>query len=192
MVMSSASRHGSCGLNWSSAVSATDIHAASNGSDTIMVTARSTSTTLDCPDSTPANSPATCTVRVADTDSGTKTAPQRTVRLSFTSQPAGSTASVTPCLLTANADGVSSSCTVMFSANTLVIYNNTATSNPYAPSLHAALNVCDTIMVTARSTSTTLDCPDSTPANSPATCTVRVADTDSGTKTAPQDRKSVV
>src|SRR3989442_5271941 len=102
MVMSSASRHGSCGLNWSSAVSATSIHAASNGSDTIMVTARSTSTTLDCPDSTPANSPATCTVRVADTDSGTKTAPQDPNSIRLNSNHVRTTATVSPFLLTAN------------------------------------------------------------------------------------------
>src|SRR2546427_4871107 len=94
--------------------------------------------------------------------------------------------SVTPCLLTANADGVSSSCTVMFSANTLGSYTIKASYTPSSTYIHAASNSRRTNTSNSHTTSTTLYFPDSTPANSPATCTVRVADTDSGTKTAPQ------
>src|SRR5437867_3842160 len=158
----------------------------SAGTFTLTVTARTTSTTLDCPDSTPANSPATCTVRVADTDSGTKTAPQGTVSFSFTSQPAGSSPSVTPCLLTANADGVSSSCTVMFSANTLGSYTIKASYRPSAASIHAASDGSDTIMVTARATSTTVECtPPTIPAGVSTTCTATVTDTETGAPSTP-------
>src|SRR2546422_7890083 len=113
-----------------------------------MVTARSSSTRMDCQASTPGNSRATCWVRVPDTDSGTKTAPQGTVGFSFTSQPAGSTASVTPCLVTTNARVNCTRCTIMFSANTLGSYTIKASYTPSATSIHAASNGSDTIMVT--------------------------------------------
>ena len=147
---------------------------------------RATSTTLDCPASTPANSPAMCTVTVTDTASGTKSAPAGTVDFSFTSQPAGSTAAMTPnpCTLAPSSTSTST-CTVFFSADTIGSYTILASYNPAPLSVHGASSGSDTITVTARSTSTTLDCPASTPANSPAMCTVTVTDTDSGTKSAP-------
>src|SRR5438128_9779334 len=85
-------------------------------SDTVQVIARSTQTTLDCPPSTPANSPLTCTVTVQDTASGTKSPPVGTVSFTISGGPAGSTSSVTPCALAPTTTS-SSSCTVMFTAN---------------------------------------------------------------------------
>jgi hypothetical protein len=146
---------------------------------------RSTSTTLDCPATTPANTPATCTATVTDTASGTKSAPLGTVSFSVTSQPAGSTATVTPTCALAPASSSSSTCTAVFSADTLGNYTIEATYNPAPTSIHASSSGSDTINVTARSTSTTLDCPASTPANTPATCIVTVKDIDAPPKSPP-------
>src|SRR5438034_4103296 len=70
--------------------SGSPLHTASDGSDTVIVTTRSTTTVLDCPATTSANSPLGCTVTVTDTASGTKSPPTGTVSFSFTSQPSRS------------------------------------------------------------------------------------------------------
>src|SRR5205814_798486 len=150
----------------------------------VQVIARSTQTTLDCPASTPANSPLSCTVTVEDTASGTNSPPIGTVSFMITGGPAGSTSSVTPCALAPTTTS-SSSCTVMFSADKPGNYTITATYSPAPESVHAGSSGTDMVQVIARSTQTTLDCPPSTPANSPLTCTVTVQDTASGTKRPP-------
>src|SRR2546425_3522662 len=170
----------------------TSVHATSNGSDTVMVTARTTSTTLDCPASTPANSPLSCTVTVADTDSAPKSAPLGMVSFVVSTSPSGSSSAVAPNPCTLTPGTTSSTCLVTFTANTLGSYTITATYNPAPTSVHATSNGSDTVMVTARTTSTTLDCPASTPANSPLSCTVTVADTDSAPKSAPLGMVSFV
>src|SRR5438045_8434516 len=88
---------------------ADSIHAGSSGTDMVQVIARSTQTTLDCPPSTPANSPLSCTVTVQDTASGTKSPPVGTVSFMISGGPARSTSSVTPCPL-APTTASSSSC----------------------------------------------------------------------------------
>jgi hypothetical protein len=186
MVLFSADTIGSYTITGTYDPAPTSIHSGSSGSDTIAVVARTTSTTLDCPASTPANSAATCTVTVTDTDTGTKSVPAGTVDFSFTSQPSGSTATVAPDPCTLAPTGASSSsCTVVFSADTLGSYTIQATYDPAPTSIHAASSGTDTIVVVARSTSTTIACPASTQANVPASCTVTVTDTDTGTKSAP-------
>src|SRR3989475_8172405 len=99
--------------------------------------------------------------------------------------PSGSSSAVAPNPCTLTPGTTSSTCLVTFSANTLGSYTITATYNPAPTSVHATSNGSDTVMVTARTTSTTLDCPASTPANSPLSCTVTVADTDNAPKSAP-------
>jgi hypothetical protein len=148
---------------------------------------RTTSTTVDCPASTPANSPASCTVTVSDTDSAPKSPPLGDVDFAFTAKPAGSTPTITPdpCALTANLNGTSSSCTVAFTGDKTGSYTVEGTYQPLPASVHAASSGSDTISVSARTTSTTVDCPASTPANSPASCTVTVSDTDSAPKSPP-------
>src|SRR2546426_984645 len=129
-----------------------------------MVTARTTSTTLDCPASTPANSPLSCTVTVADTDSAPKSAPLGMVSFVVSTSPSGSSSAVAPNPCTLTPGTTSSTCLVTFTANTLGSYtitatfffNDTATTEIYTLSLHDALPIC--------TTSTTLDCPASTPA----------------------------
>src|SRR3989475_3833012 len=157
-----------------------------------MVTARTTSTTLDCPASTPANSPLSCTVTVAAVDSAPKSAPLGMVSFVVSTSPSGSSSAVAPNPCTLTPGTTSSTCLVTFTANTLGSYTITATYNPAPTSVHATSNGSDTVMVTARTTSTTLDCPASTPANSPLSCTVTVADTDSAPKSAPLGMVSFV
>jgi hypothetical protein len=166
------------------------VHTGSTGSDTIQVTARTTSTSVECPASTPANTPTTCTVTVTDTDSGTKSPPLGDVDFAIPAQPAGSTATVTPdpCALTPDTTTVAtddSTCTVTFTANTVGNYTITGTYQPAPASVHTGSTGSDTIQVRARTTSTSVECPASTPANTPTTCTVTVTDTDSGTKSPP-------
>jgi hypothetical protein len=166
------------------------VHAGSSGTDTISVTARSTSTSVDCPASTPVNTPAACTVTVTDTDTAPKSPPLGDVDFTFTDQPAGSIAVVAPdpCTLAPDPSPATddSSCTITFTANTLGSYTIKGTYQPAAASVHATSDDSDTILVTARTTSTTVDCPASTPANTPVSCTVTVKDTDSAPKSPPQ------
>jgi hypothetical protein len=152
-------------------------------------TTRTTSTTVDCPASTPANAPATCTVTVKDTAAGTKSPPLGTVDAEVTAGPPDSTATVTDCALAPVATTPAtddSSCTITFTADTLGSYTIEATYQPAPGSVHASSSGTDAITVIARSTSTTVDCPASTPANAPATCTVTVTDIDAAPKSPPQ------
>ncbi len=80
--------------------------------------------------------------------SGTKSAPAGTVGFSFTSQPAGSTPTITPnpCTLTP-ASGSSSTCTVEFNSTKAGDYTIEASYNPAPLSVHAASSGSDTITV---------------------------------------------
>jgi hypothetical protein len=186
MVSFNADKLGSYTITGTYTPAAGSIHAASSGSDTVQVIARTTTTTVDCPASTPANSPAMCTVTVTDVASGTKSSPLGSVGFTTTGGPAGSSSSITPnpCTL-APSSGSASSCMVTFNADRPGSYTVTGSYSPAADSIHAASTGVDTIEVVARTTSTTVDCPDATPANSPAMCTVTVTDIASGTKSPP-------
>src|SRR5207248_8958176 len=110
--------------------------------------------------STPANSPATCTVTVTDTASGAKSAPLGTVGFTISGGPAGSVSTVapSPCTL-APSSSSTSSCTVSFSADKIGNYTINATYSPVSGSIHAGSSGSDTLQVIARTTSTSLDCP---------------------------------
>src|SRR2546426_73146 len=101
-----------------------------------MVTTRTTSTSLHCPASTPANSPLSCTVTVADTDSAPKSAPLGMVSFERSTTPPNSSHPVTPNPCTLSPGTTSSTCLVTFTANTLGSYTITATYNPAPPSVH--------------------------------------------------------
>src|SRR3989442_4567088 len=103
----------------------------------------------------------------------------------FLKAQAGMRSAVVPGLQTFALATSSSTCLVTFTANTLGSYTITATYNPAPTSVHATSNGSDTVIVTARTTSTTLDCTASTPATSPPSCTTTAADTDSSPKSAP-------
>src|SRR3989441_6821842 len=81
--------------------------------------------------------------------------------------PSGSSSAVAPNPFLQAEDGIRNTLVTGVQACALPIYTITATYNPAPTSVHATSNGSDTVMVTARTTSTTLDCPASTPANSP-------------------------
>src|SRR3989475_12626576 len=115
-----------------------------------MVTARTTSTTLDCPASTPANSPLSCTVTVADTDSASKSAPLGMVSCVVSTSPSGSRSAVAPNPCTLTPGTTSRTCLATFTATTLGSYTITATYQPAPPSRHATSTRSDTVRVTPR------------------------------------------
>jgi hypothetical protein len=102
---------------------------------------------VDCPASTPANTPATCTVTVRDTDATPKSPPLGTVDFTITSQPSGSNPLVAPdpCTLAPNPDGESSSCTITFTSTKAGLYTIQGTYQPTSP--HAVSSGSDTIEV---------------------------------------------
>src|SRR2546428_133660 len=157
-----------------------------------MVTARTTSTTLDCPASTPANSPLSCTVTVADTDSAPKSAPLTIVSFRASTSPSASSSAVAPNPCTLTPGTTSSTCLVTFTANTLGSYTITATYNPAPTSVHATSNGSDTVMVTARTTSDTKNTPPYSTHDHPPSSTFTLADNDSAPKSAPLGMVSFV
>src|SRR2546422_390694 len=87
-----------------------------------------------------------------------------------------------PCTLTPGT--TSSTCLVTFTANTLGSYTITATYIFFFLMIRRPPRSTLFPYTTLFRSSTTLDCPASTPANSPLSCTVTVADTDSAPKSA--------
>src|SRR2546422_2370290 len=80
----------------------------------------------------------------------------------------------------------SSTCLVTFTANTLGSYTITATYNPAPTSVHATSNGSDTVGVTKRKTTTTVECtPPTVPAGVSTTCTATVTDTETGIPSTP-------
>src|SRR3989442_6322045 len=102
-----------------------------------MVTARTTSTTLDCPASTPANSPLSCTVTVADTDSAPKSAPLGMVSFVVSTSPSGSKIGRAPDCTPVTSATPMPSCPLTLTANTLCTYTIAATYNPATATAHA-------------------------------------------------------
>src|SRR2546426_1146436 len=90
------------------------LHATSNGSDTVMVTARTTSTTLDCPASTPANSPLSCTETQADAVNAPRSVPCGLLIFVVSTSPSGSSSAVAPNPCTLTPGTTSSTCLVTF------------------------------------------------------------------------------
>ena len=87
-------------------------HPASNGTTSVTVQARSTTTSLSCSPSTgPYGQPATCTATVTDTDIATASTPTETV--SFASSGSGTFTSNSSCTLSAAGSGAAS-CQVIY------------------------------------------------------------------------------
>src|SRR5207247_396631 len=122
-----------------------------------------------------------CTVTVTDTASGTKSPPTGTVSFSFTSQPSGSTATVSPCVLVPST--TRSEERRVGIADTAGRYTNKA--NKTASALHTASAGRDTVTSTTRPTSSTLDWSSDVCSSDLLGCTVTVTDTASGTKSPP-------
>src|SRR2546428_13354559 len=105
-----------------------------------MVTARTTSTTLDCPPHTTANRHWSSAVTVADPDSAPKSAPLGMVSFVVSTSPSGSSSAVAPNPCTPTPGTTPSTCLATFTANTLGSYTITATYNPAPTSVHANSN----------------------------------------------------
>src|SRR5204863_3401981 len=94
-----ASKPGNYTITATHSAAADTIHAGSSGADTVMVTRRSTMTTVDCtPPTVPAGVSTTCTATVTDNDTGTPITPSGTV--TFTSSGSGTFSPAASCTLT--------------------------------------------------------------------------------------------
>src|SRR5438128_2524183 len=140
-----------------------------------MVTARTTSTTLHCPPSTPSTIPHSRTSAVSAPSLPDALPIFGMVSFVVSTSPSGSSSAVAPNPCTLTPGTTSSTCLVTFTANTLGSYTVDHTSKLPSPYQLVTRNRSDTDMVTARTTSTTLDCPASTPANSPLSRTVPIS-----------------
>jgi hypothetical protein len=128
----------------------------------------------------PVNGSSACTVTVSDTSVTGKVAPTGSVN--FSSDDPSGTFDSTNCTLNDNGDGMSSSCTVNYfppDAGTPTITAMYVNDPGFATS-----SGTETLTVTARPTTTTIDCEPSgvapsgvLSANSPSNCTVKVTDT---------------
>src|SRR5213596_2729762 len=157
-------------------------HSASNGSTTITVNKRTTTTSIVCsPASVAINQASTCTATVADASGAGGTTPAGSV--AFTATGLAGAFSATSCTL------VSGSCSVTFTPSAA----GTATiSGTYTPSDTTHLGSSSsgasngTVTATLRTTSTTIVCsPSSVAVNQPSTCTATVADTNGAGATTP-------
>ncbi|MDQ3379442.1 MAG: hypothetical protein M3546_03845, partial [Actinomycetota bacterium] len=151
---------------------------------------RPTATNVSCTPATVAVAgTTTCTATVTDTGTGTPTTPQGTVTFSLESDPDGDAGTFVPlaCTLTGGS-GASNSCSVSYAPTARGDgMHSIGASYTATDGVHSASSdpTPFQLTVTARTTSTTVDCPASTPANTPATCTVTVRDTDTGPKSPP-------
>ena len=162
------------------------VHATSTGTDTILVTERSTSTLVDCPASLALNQGGTCTATVTDTDAGTKSDPSGSVDFTRTGPGGGSFSSASCTLVSDGAATFTSSCSVTYTPSSEVgSHVVQAAYNEASSSLHATSAGSDTITVTERSTSTVVDCPATLALNQGGLCTATVTDTDGGSKSDP-------
>src|SRR2546425_611460 len=119
-----------------------------------MVTARTASAAMDCKLATAVHTRVPSTVTVADTDSAPKSAPLGMVSFVVSTSPSGSSSAVAPNPCTLTPDSTYYTSLDTFTSITLGSYTITATYNPAPTSVHATSNGSDTVMVTARTTST--------------------------------------
>src|SRR3989475_6116898 len=91
--------------------------------------------------------------------------------------PSGSIPAVAPNPCTLTPGTTSSTCLVTFTANTLGSYTITATYNPAPTSISDEHTSEVTSLANLGCSLTLLNSPASTPANSPLSCTMTVADT---------------
>ncbi|MEX1079579.1 MAG: hypothetical protein WED09_10770, partial [Homoserinimonas sp.] len=165
------------------------IHASSSGTDTIVVTERSTSTSVSCDSPVAIAEASTCTVTVTDTDAGSASDPRGSV--DFTRSGAGTgTFSSGSCVLVSDGNPLThtSSCSVTYTPTTGAgTHTVTATYNEASSAIHASSTDSDSIDAALRATQTTISCvPMVSPINQPITCTAVVEDVDpAGTKIDP-------
>src|SRR2546426_52782 len=161
-------------------------HLSSSGTTTVTALQRSTSTSVTCsPATIPVNASTTCTATVSDNDVGTKSTPSGTV--SFTSTGVGIFSGFDSCTL--DSTGKSS---ITYTPIEVGTGSHAITATYEGDTTHASSRGSTSVTVTKRSTTTTVSCtPSSFQANGSTTCTAVVADTASGSQSAPMGSVSV-
>src|SRR3989454_3121833 len=154
------------------------IHATSQGSATVTVNPRQTTTTVSCVSPVVIAQGSLCTATITDSSPGTTTAPTGTVSFT-TSGTATGAVSPTSCVL------ASGSCSVTFTAT--LSGTATVTGTYGGDTIHAAgaATPSNTITVNKRSTNTVVTCPPTGTIGTPATCSATVTDTSPGTISTP-------
>src|SRR2546422_791704 len=154
------------------------IHATTQGSATVTVNPRQTTTTVSCVSPVVIAQGSLCTAMITDSSPGTTTAPTGTV--SFTN--AGTaTGSVSPASCTL----ASGSCTVTFTATLSGTATVTGTYGGDTNHAAGAATPSNTITVNKRATNTVVICPSSGSIGVAATCTATVSDSSPGTTSVP-------
>src|SRR3989441_723865 len=154
------------------------IHATSQGSATVTVNPRQTTTTVSCVSPVVIAQGSLCTATITDSSPGTTTTPTGTVSFT-TSGTATGAVSPTSCVL------ASGSCSVTFTAT--LSGTATVTGTYGGDTIHAAgaATPSNTITVNKRSTNTVVTCPPTGTIGTPATCSATVTDTSPGTISTP-------
>ena len=154
-------------------------HSGSAGTFQLMVTKRTTTTSVGCmPGTVLVNVPTTCTATVTDTSPGTPITP--TGPVTWTSSSPGSFTPANSCMLSPVGVGVAT-CSVMYTPAPGSEGTTTITATYGGDTDHLGSQGTTTITVTKRPTSTSINCnPGSVPVNAPTTCTATVTDTGPG------------
>ena len=146
---------------------------------TVVPGTRKTTTSVSCPSSIAFNSTGTCTIKVTDSDSGTKVTPTGSV--SITSSPlADGSLSASSCTLTGS--GATASCTVQYTPS-VTSGGITLSANYPGDSAHKSSSGYTTFSASKRSVTVTMAC---NPQYSASTvCVVTVTDNSGGTQSIP-------
>jgi len=156
-------------------------HAASSGQAALILTVRTTSTTLTCSPRTVAVGQATsCTATVTDAEQS-PTAPTGTV--TFTSDTSGGTFSSSSCTLAAGSTSGQASCAVSYTPGQVGVGTQNITVDYGGDSSHTASSSETQLTVTLRVTTTVLTCQRSLAVFQK--CTATVSDTSPGSATRP-------
>jgi hypothetical protein len=156
-------------------------HAASSGQAALILTVRTTSTTLTCSPHTVAVGQATsCTATVTEA-SQSPTTPTGTV--TFTSDTSGGTFSSSSCTLAAGSTSGQASCAVSYTPGQIGVGSENLTAAYGGDSSHTASSGPAQLAVTPRATTTVLACQRSLAVFQK--CTATVSDTSPGSATAP-------
>jgi hypothetical protein len=160
-------------------------HASSSGGTTVTIFARrSTSTVVSCnPVNVAVGVASSCKATVTDTAAGTATTPVGTVK--FTTSGSGSFTPASSCTLAAVSTGVAS-CTVSYTPTALGTGTHTITAAYGGDAGHATSSGNAPVMVSTRTTTTTLECnPTSVATGVGSSCKATVSDTNAGTVSTP-------
>jgi hypothetical protein len=167
--------------NITAAYSGDSSHAASSGQAALILTVRTTSTTLTCLPHTVAVGQATsCTATVTDAEQS-PTTPTGTV--TFTSDTSGGTFSSSSCTLAAGSTSGQASCAVSYTPGQIGVGSENLTAAYGGDSSHTASSGPAQLAVTLRATTTALACQRSLGVFQK--CTATVSDTSPGSATAP-------